>query len=80
MPLVHRNDLVTVLIARGNLRIKGTARALGSGAFGDVIDVRNEMGERSAGRFSAVVVGDKTVEVAGDDRPAATAPAGRGAI
>ncbi|MGQ9649165.1 MAG: flagellar basal body P-ring formation chaperone FlgA [Phycisphaerae bacterium] len=78
LPLVHRNDPVTVLIDRGNLRIKGTARAMGSGAFGDVIDVRNEMGERSAGRFSAVVVGDKTVEITGDDRPTATAPAGRG--
>ncbi|NLE56901.1 MAG: flagellar basal body P-ring formation protein FlgA [Planctomycetes bacterium] len=80
LPLVHRNDLVTVLISRGSLRIKGTARALGSGAFGDVVDVRNEMGERSAGRFSAVVVGEKTVEVPVDDRPTSTAPAGRGGI
>jgi len=80
LPLVYRNDLVTVLIDRGNLRIKGTARALGSGAFGDVIDVRNEMGERSAGRFSAVVVGAKTVEVTGEDRPTTTAPADRGAM
>ena len=54
LPLVHRNDLVTVLIS--------------------------EMGERSAGRFSAVVVGEKTVEVPADDRPSSTAPAGRGAM
>ena len=79
LPLVHRNDLVTVLITRGSLRVRGTARALGSGAFGEVVEVRNEMGERSAGRFSAVVVGEKTVEVQDVSRPTATAPAGRSA-
>lgn len=78
LPLVHRNDLVTVLITRGNLRVKGTARALGSGAFGEVVEVRNEMADRSAGKFPAVVVGDKTVEIPASGRATSTAPAGRG--
>lgn len=78
LPLVQRNDLVTVLITRGSLRVRGTARALGAGAFGEVIEVRNEMAERSGGRFSAVVVGEKTVEVPETRRPTATAPAEEG--
>jgi flagellar basal body P-ring formation protein FlgA len=78
LPLVQRNDLVTVLVKLGNLRVKGTARAMGAGAFGQVIEVRNEMGERSAGRFSAVVVGEKTVEIPDTSRPTTTAPADKG--
>jgi flagella basal body P-ring formation protein FlgA len=73
-PLVHRNDLVFVLISRGNVRIKGVARALGTGGHGDVIEVKNEMGGRSSSKFAAVIVGEKTVEVQ-DARPTTTAPA-----
>ncbi len=78
LPLVERNDLVTVLVKLGSLRIKGTGRAMGSGVFGQVIEVRNEMGERSAGRFSAVVVGEKRVEIPDTSRATTTAPADKG--
>jgi flagella basal body P-ring formation protein FlgA len=77
-PLVHRNDLVTVLISRGNLRIRGTARSLGTGGYGDMVEVKNEMAGRSSTKFQAVVIGDKTVEVPGGDRPTTTAPASFG--
>lgn len=60
VPLVRRNDLVTVWVYRGNLVIKGAAKALGDGGYGDVVDLKNEASQQT---FSAVVTGPKTVEL-----------------
>ena len=41
IPLVERNDLVTVWVRWGNLEVKSSARAMGAGCLGDVIQLRN---------------------------------------
>ena len=75
VPLIRRNDLVTVVVRRGNLMIKGSARALSSGGYGDVVELKNEMARRSAETYTAVVTGRKTAEVPGPVRDPAAAPA-----
>lgn len=69
MPLILANDLVTVLVRRGGLTIRGSAKALSAGGFGDTVRLRNEMSKEE---FAAVVTAQKTAEVsdaAGGGRP-----------
>ncbi|HOB75278.1 MAG TPA: flagellar basal body P-ring formation chaperone FlgA [Phycisphaerae bacterium] len=66
VPLVERNDLVTVSIRRGGLGITATARALSAGSYGDQISLRSEL---STDTFVGVVVGPRTVVVSDAARP-----------
>lgn len=63
MPLVRRNELVTVIVRGRSLMIRASARALSAGGYGDVVELRNEMAKRSAETYTAIVTGPKTVEV-----------------
>lgn len=58
VPLVERNDLVTVSIRRGALGITATARALSSGSYGDSVSLRSEL---SKDTFVGTVVGPRMV-------------------
>lgn len=60
VPLVERNDLVTVWVHRGTLVIKTSGTAMGSGVYGDTVEVRNEKSRQS---FYGVIAGPRTVEV-----------------
>ena len=62
VPLVSRNDLVTVWVRRGALEIKGTAKAMGKGGYGETIELKNEASGKT---FLAVVTGEKTVQITG---------------
>ena len=62
IPLVSRNDLVTAWVHRGNLKVKGTAKAMGTGGYGETIELKNEASRET---FTAVVTGEKTVEIVG---------------
>ena len=75
VPLVRRNDLVMVIVRRGNLTVKGSARAVSAGGYGDVVELKNEMAKRSAGTFSAVVTGRKTAEIPAGNGERVAAPA-----
>lgn len=74
VPLVERNDLVTVSIRRGGLSITATARAMESGSYGEQVSLRSELSKDS---FTGVVMGPKTVVVS-DSQSAAEAAAARG--
>jgi flagella basal body P-ring formation protein FlgA len=58
VPMVERNDLVTVSVRRGGLTITATARATEAGSLGKQIMLRSEL---SRDMFAAVVTGPKTV-------------------
>ncbi len=75
VPLVRRNDLVTVIVRRGSLMIRGSARALSGGGYGDTVELKNEMAKRNAGVFTAIVTGHKTAEIPSRDREPGRAPA-----
>ncbi|NLX14142.1 MAG: flagellar basal body P-ring formation protein FlgA [Phycisphaerales bacterium] len=60
LPLVERNDLVTVWVRRGPLVVKSSARASGAGTYGSVIELRSLMSRET---FLATVTGPKTVEL-----------------
>ena len=52
---------------RGQLTVRGSAKALASGGYGDTIKLKNETSREI---YSAVVVGQKTVEVRDTSRTA----------
>ncbi len=60
VPLVERNDLVTVWVRRGPLVVKSTAQARTAGTYGAVIELRSLMSKET---FLATVTGPKTVEL-----------------
>lgn len=60
VPLVERNDLVTVSVRRGGLTITAAARALAAGSYGDKISLRSESSKET---FLGVVTGPKAVEL-----------------
>lgn len=60
VPLVVRNDLVMVTARRGNIVLRSAAKAITSGCFGEVVQLRNESSRES---FTAVVTGPKTAEL-----------------
>lgn len=74
MPLVERNDLVTVTVRRGGLTITGTARAMNAAGFGEAVTLRSELSKET---FTGVVTGQKTVDLS-DTRSAGVALAGGG--
>jgi len=60
IPLVKRNDLVTVWVRWGSLEVKSSAKAMEAGCLGDVIQLRNEMSKKT---FSGQITGHKTAEL-----------------
>jgi flagella basal body P-ring formation protein FlgA len=60
VPMVNRNDLVTVWVRCGQAVIKATATACESGSYGDTIQLKRGI---SRDTFSAKVIADKTVEI-----------------
>lgn len=69
-PLVQRGDVVTIVSEVGRFRIRTVVKALDSGTYGEVIEVRNEV---SGERLQAVVTGEKTVRACGASRRTASA-------
>lgn len=59
MPLVKRGDYVTVWFKRGDLTIRGGAKALQEGCQGERIEVKAEPGGQV---YNVVVTGTKTVQ------------------
>ena len=59
VPLVRRNELVTVWNRSGGVAIRTVGKALGSGKLGDAIEIKSE---RSGERYLARIVGVRTVE------------------
>jgi flagella basal body P-ring formation protein FlgA len=72
VPLVQRNDLVTVWVRRGGVSVKGAAKAMGTAGLGQAVTLKNEGSNQT---FVAVVTGPRTAEVpvevvaAGPDGP-----------
>ncbi len=66
VPLVMRNDLVTVVARRGGLVIRGSAKAMTSAGIGQAVEVKNESSKET---FVAIVIGEKTVEVRPSSAP-----------
>jgi flagella basal body P-ring formation protein FlgA len=66
VPLVRRNDLVTVWNRRGAVVVRTVGKALGTGALGQEIEVKSE---RSGRKYLARVTGVRTVEVNGAGAP-----------
>jgi flagella basal body P-ring formation protein FlgA len=64
VPLVRRNDLVTVWNRSGAVVVRTVGKALGTGALGQEIEVKSE---RSGKKYLARVTGVRTVEVNGAD-------------
>lgn len=64
VPLVNRNDLVTVLVSRGGVQIKGVAKAMTAGSYGETIMLQNEASRQ---KYSAVITGPRTAEVSGSE-------------
>jgi flagella basal body P-ring formation protein FlgA len=62
VPLVRRNELVTVWNRSGAVVIRTVGKALGSGSLGDEVEIKSE---RSGKRYLAKVTGVRTVEVGG---------------
>lgn len=60
VPLIARNDLVTVTIRRGAVSLKGVAKAMEAAAYGQPIVLRNESSKQT---FTATVTGPKTAEL-----------------
>lgn len=63
VPLILRNDLVTVTVRRGGIEIKGVGKALASAAYGQAVELRNEVSKQT---FVAIVTGPKTAELAAE--------------
>lgn len=61
VPLITRNDLVSVTTQRGGITIKSVARALASAGYGETVPLRNEASKQT---FVARVTGLKTAEMA----------------
>ncbi len=61
VPLVHRGQIVDVQTLAGGVRLVTAAKAMQSGAFGDLIEVRSHDGARRT--LTAVVTGPRRVEV-----------------
>ncbi|UCG15724.1 MAG: flagellar basal body P-ring formation protein FlgA [Phycisphaerales bacterium] len=61
VPLVHRGQIVDVHAMVGGVRVVTSAKAMQSGAYGDVIELRSHDGKRRT--ISAVVTGPRRVEV-----------------
>jgi flagella basal body P-ring formation protein FlgA len=72
VPLIQRNDLVTVWVRWDSLVVKSSARAMESGCLGDVIPLRNEASRET---FTARIVGQKKVELIRSSKAAAMAMA-----
>ncbi|HUW83507.1 MAG TPA: flagellar basal body P-ring formation chaperone FlgA [Phycisphaerae bacterium] len=62
MPLVKRGDLVTVRLRQGYIEMESAGKALGSGCYGETIEVR---AAGSKATFTAKVTGLRTVQVCG---------------
>lgn len=60
VPMVNRNDLVTVSVRRGGLLITAAARAMSSGCYGETVTLRSES---SKDTFVGVVTGPKAVDL-----------------
>lgn len=60
VPLVQRNDLVTVWVRRGNLVIKSTAKAMDSAGYGEPVELKNA---QTREYFTGIVTGVRTVEL-----------------
>jgi flagella basal body P-ring formation protein FlgA len=75
VPLVERNDLVTVTVRRGGLTVSATARAIGSGSYGETVSLRSELSKEI---FVGMVTGPKTVELSDTQPGPATAVAAAG--
>lgn len=60
IPLIRSGDIVTVIAERSSLRITMTAKAKGSGAFGDTITVQNSI---SLKEFPAKIIDANTVKI-----------------
>lgn len=60
LPLIARNDLVTVTIRRGDVTIKGVAKAMAAATYGQAVELRNESSKQT---FLATVTGPKTAEL-----------------
>jgi flagella basal body P-ring formation protein FlgA len=73
VPMVKRNDIVTVWAQRGPLRVKGAARATEEGLYGQRIQVRND-GSRET--YAVTVVGPKSVEIESPNAAAQAAKLG----
>lgn len=63
VPLVMRNDLVTVTVRRGGLTIRSSAKAMNAASYGERVVLRNEASKET---FTATVTGPKTAEVTGE--------------
>ncbi len=70
VPLILRNDLVTVTTRIGNVTVSSSAKAMAPASYGQSIELRNEASKQT---FLGVVTGPKTAElVAGASMPPAT--------
>lgn len=72
VPLILRNDLVTVSVKRGRISIKATAKALKSAGYGEMVELRNESSKET---FVALVTGVKTAELVTSTMGAGQTPA-----
>ncbi len=71
VPLVLRNDLVTVIVRSGGMTIRGSAKAMSSGGLNEPVLLKNEMSKET---FSAIVTGQKTAELREHAAPVESAP------
>jgi flagella basal body P-ring formation protein FlgA len=62
MPLVKRGDVVTVRLRQGYIEMESAGKALGSGCYGETIEVR---AAGSKATFTAKVTGLRAVQVCG---------------
>jgi flagella basal body P-ring formation protein FlgA len=60
VPLVNRNDLVTVWVRLGNVTVRGAAKAMTAGTYGQIVTLKNESSNQT---FMATVTGPRTAEV-----------------
>lgn len=63
MPLVERNDLVTVIVRGPRFEIRSSAQAQTAGGLGDVVELKNALTRNRGASFAGVVTGHKTVEI-----------------
>jgi len=63
VPLVNRNDLVTVWVRLGNVTVRGAAQAMTAGTYGQIVTLKNEASKQT---FTAIVTGPRTAEVPRD--------------
>jgi len=60
VPLIKRNDLVTVWVRNGDVAIKATAKAMSEASYGQPVTLKNEMSREP---FIAQATGPRTAEV-----------------